>query len=140
MLISTAYAQASGGSLLDQSALVQFLPLVLIYLRLRGLTWNEIQTSLGLLRGRGFMREIFAGIVGYIAGLPLLVIANVMAPKPFARSTPAMAGCPFRTSGYPHARMPFAMIAPRPNLRARLLAHSVAGQGGLHDNGGRHHF
>ena len=31
MLISTAYAQAPGGSLLDQSALVQFLPLILIF-------------------------------------------------------------------------------------------------------------
>src|SRR6184192_2400868 len=32
MLISTAYAQAAGGGLFDQSALVQFLPLVLIFI------------------------------------------------------------------------------------------------------------
>src|SRR5437588_4258653 len=31
MLISTAYAQAPGGGLMDQSALIQFLPLVLIF-------------------------------------------------------------------------------------------------------------
>lgn len=31
MLISTAYAQGAGGGLMDQSALVQFLPLVLIF-------------------------------------------------------------------------------------------------------------
>jgi preprotein translocase subunit YajC len=31
MLISTAYAQVPGASLLDQSALIQFLPLVLIF-------------------------------------------------------------------------------------------------------------
>ena len=32
MLISTAYAQSPGGGLFDQSALVQFLPLVLIFI------------------------------------------------------------------------------------------------------------
>jgi len=32
MFISPAYAQAAGGGLLDQSALVQFLPLVLIFI------------------------------------------------------------------------------------------------------------
>jgi preprotein translocase subunit YajC len=31
MLISTAYAQAPGGSMFDQTAMVQFLPLVLIF-------------------------------------------------------------------------------------------------------------
>ncbi|MBV9825615.1 MAG: preprotein translocase subunit YajC [Alphaproteobacteria bacterium] len=31
MFISTAYAQSAGGGLLDQSALIQFLPLVLIF-------------------------------------------------------------------------------------------------------------
>jgi preprotein translocase subunit YajC len=31
MLISTAYAQAAGGGLFDQNALIQFLPLVLIF-------------------------------------------------------------------------------------------------------------
>ena len=31
MLISTAYAQAPGGSMFDQTAIVQFLPLVLIF-------------------------------------------------------------------------------------------------------------
>jgi preprotein translocase subunit YajC len=31
MLISTAYAQAPGAGLMDQSALVQFLPLILIF-------------------------------------------------------------------------------------------------------------
>ena len=31
MLISTAYAQASGTGLMDQSALIQFLPLILIF-------------------------------------------------------------------------------------------------------------
>jgi preprotein translocase subunit YajC len=31
MLISTAYAQVPGASLMDQSALIQFLPLVLIF-------------------------------------------------------------------------------------------------------------
>jgi len=31
MLVSTAYAQAPGGSMFDQTAIVQFLPLVLIF-------------------------------------------------------------------------------------------------------------
>ena len=43
--------------------------------RIRGANWKEYRMAIGWHRGRGFFREIGCGIVGYLAGLPLLVLA-----------------------------------------------------------------
>jgi membrane protease YdiL (CAAX protease family) len=45
--------------------------------RFRGSNWNDYRRAIGWQRGRGFFREIGAGIVGYIAGLPLLFVAGI---------------------------------------------------------------
>jgi membrane protease YdiL (CAAX protease family) len=45
--------------------------------RFCGSNWKDYRASIGWQRGRGFFREIGAGIVGYIAGLPLLFIASI---------------------------------------------------------------
>jgi membrane protease YdiL (CAAX protease family) len=41
----------------------------------RGSRWSNILKSLGWTRGRGFFREAGSGIVGYIAGLPLIAVS-----------------------------------------------------------------
>jgi membrane protease YdiL (CAAX protease family) len=46
--------------------------------RFRGLDWKNCRAAIGWQRGRGFFREIGAGIAGYIAGLPLLFVAAVI--------------------------------------------------------------
>jgi hypothetical protein len=38
------------------------------------LDWNDYRKAIGWHCGQGFFREVGAGILGYIAGLPLLMI------------------------------------------------------------------
>ncbi len=44
----------------------------------RGAKWNEYRTAIGWHRGKGIFREVGAGIVGYITGLPLMVGALII--------------------------------------------------------------
>jgi membrane protease YdiL (CAAX protease family) len=46
----------------------------LLWPRLRGQSASQWRAALGLHRGRGVLREMGAGIVGYLAGLPVLVL------------------------------------------------------------------
>lgn len=46
--------------------------LVLLWPMVRGVPLARARRDLGFHRGEGFIREIFAGFVGYLAGLPLL--------------------------------------------------------------------
>jgi membrane protease YdiL (CAAX protease family) len=48
--------------------LVPFWPL------LRGQSWANHKHALGWTRGKGFIREIFAGVVGYLALLPIFIV------------------------------------------------------------------
>ena len=55
-------------------------PVVLIALAwpyFRGSKWKNIRTALGWHRGQGFFREVASGILGYLAGLPLLAVAII---------------------------------------------------------------
>jgi membrane protease YdiL (CAAX protease family) len=63
-----------GSSLLALLAVI----IAIIWPRLRGSDWKNYRAALGWNRGQGFFREIGAGILGYIAGLPLLVVAVVL--------------------------------------------------------------
>jgi membrane protease YdiL (CAAX protease family) len=47
------------------------------WIRYRGVTWEQFVRQTGLHRGRGVVREMFAGIVGYISGLPLLIAGAI---------------------------------------------------------------
>jgi membrane protease YdiL (CAAX protease family) len=49
--------------------------IAMIWPRFRGSDWKNYRAALGWNRGQGFLREIGSGILGYIAGFPLLVIA-----------------------------------------------------------------
>jgi membrane protease YdiL (CAAX protease family) len=46
---------------------------------IRGQSFTYIRRAGALNAGKGFFREIFAGIVGYLAGLPLLVVGAILA-------------------------------------------------------------
>lgn len=45
---------------------------------LRRTTWRQLQQDLGWQRGRGIWREVGAGCVGYLAGLPILAAGLVI--------------------------------------------------------------
>jgi membrane protease YdiL (CAAX protease family) len=45
---------------------------------IRGLPWAMVRRQLGWTAGRGFWREVGAGIVGYCAALPLIVLGVVI--------------------------------------------------------------
>jgi membrane protease YdiL (CAAX protease family) len=55
--------------------IIASLPLALIWPRLRGLTGQEIRAGFGWHTGRGVLREMACGVLGYVAGVPLLVVA-----------------------------------------------------------------
>lgn len=61
-------------SLLGQWAIV----LVIAWPMVRGVDPKRMLGDLGLHRGKGIVREIGAGIVGYLAGLPMLILAFVL--------------------------------------------------------------
>jgi membrane protease YdiL (CAAX protease family) len=46
--------------------------------RFRGMDWTNYRAALGWSRGKGFLREMGSGILGYVAGLPLLAVAVVL--------------------------------------------------------------
>ena len=66
------------GGLWINFPLVLLLPLATVYLRLRGVRWADVLETLGLTRGRGFWREVGVGLIGYVAGLPVLVVGMVI--------------------------------------------------------------
>lgn len=47
-------------------------------LRRAGLSWEELCRTLGLHRGRGVFREIFAGLIGYLSILPVAGVGLVL--------------------------------------------------------------
>jgi membrane protease YdiL (CAAX protease family) len=51
--------------------------LAFCWLFMRGHKWHEIRSSLGLHKGAGLWREVGAGILGFLAGLPLLALAMI---------------------------------------------------------------
>jgi membrane protease YdiL (CAAX protease family) len=52
--------------------------IAILWPRLRGADWRSYRAAIGWRRGKGILREIGAGILGYIAGLPLLAGAAVL--------------------------------------------------------------
>lgn len=54
---------------------VVVLPLVvLLWPRVRGVTWPRLAAGLGWYRGEGVLREMAMGVVGYLAGVPVLAL------------------------------------------------------------------
>ncbi len=62
------------GSLLALLAVVT----AILWPRFSGSDWQNYRTAIGWHRGKGILREVGAGILGYIAGLPLMLGAGVL--------------------------------------------------------------
>lgn len=88
-LVSEAIAQGGGPDL--SMALVWLLPLLPLWALFRGVRGRAWRSALGWHTGSGALREVGAGVVGYLAGLPvalagilltalLLMIAQGMTP------------------------------------------------------------
>jgi membrane protease YdiL (CAAX protease family) len=62
----------------------------LFWPRFRGLSWAQWRQGLGWHTGRGWLREVGAGIVGYLTGLPILALGMVvtMVLAAFSRTAP----------------------------------------------------
>jgi membrane protease YdiL (CAAX protease family) len=63
----------AGAIMLAVSAVI----VAILWPRFRGSDWRNYREALGWHCGRGFFREVGAGILGYITGLPLLLVAAV---------------------------------------------------------------
>lgn len=72
------YALGARSSL--QWAWVQLIiiPVAIVWGLWRGAAWRDLQMGLGWHRGRGVIWEIPLGIVGYLAGLPVLIVGLVI--------------------------------------------------------------
>ncbi|MEL7472503.1 MAG: type II CAAX endopeptidase family protein [Planctomycetota bacterium] len=53
------------------------LPLVLLWPVFRGVPLSRAYPDLGLHRGAGVFKEILCGVAGYLAGMPLLIVAAI---------------------------------------------------------------
>lgn len=69
------------GGLAWNMPLILILPCVFFYVRWRGESWQNVFNAFGWHKGRGVIREIFAGVIGYIAGLPVLIAGFYLAVK-----------------------------------------------------------
>ncbi len=69
---------ATGGGLFDSWWYVPVLLLVLLAIVRSGTAWATLRQGLGLHTGRGLLREIGAGVVGYVTGLPLIALGFIV--------------------------------------------------------------
>ncbi|HTL30803.1 MAG TPA: type II CAAX endopeptidase family protein [Tepidisphaeraceae bacterium] len=67
-----------GESIAWSLLLTVLLPLAWIWPRVRGVPREEIWRALGWSRGRGVLKEIGCGILGYITGLPVIAIGMLL--------------------------------------------------------------
>lgn len=75
--------------------LAQWLLLALVFWPLvRGTPWREFRERIGWTTGKGLFREIGAGIFGYLAGVPLLVVAFIVTIIMVLWVIPAVKGGP----------------------------------------------
>lgn len=51
----------------------------MLWPRLRGMSWQILCGALGWYRAQGIVKEMFAGVIGYLAGLPIVAISAMLA-------------------------------------------------------------
>lgn len=61
---------------------------IVLWPRLRGATWAQWRTGLGWHAGRGVFREIGAGLFGYLAALPVLLVVILLIALAVKRVAP----------------------------------------------------
>ncbi len=71
--------EASGGALVFEEFLLWTLVGILAWPVIRRVEWPRFAAQVGLTRGEGITREVVCGLLGFVAGLPLLVIAAIAA-------------------------------------------------------------
>lgn len=76
-----ALKAAPEGTLVPITLVLQWLilPMVVFYPRLRGYPAWRVKRAIGWHRGEGFIREMAAGVAGYLACLPLYVVGAALA-------------------------------------------------------------
>lgn len=72
---------ASVAGLAIGEMMLWLVPLCLLWPRLRGLDWDDVKADLGLDTGAGMGTEIKAGFIGFMASLPLIVLAHWLGGK-----------------------------------------------------------
>jgi membrane protease YdiL (CAAX protease family) len=58
--------------------LLAIIPVAFFWPLVRGVPWTDLRHGLGWTAGRGWLREVGAGLLGYVAGLPLLAAGAVV--------------------------------------------------------------
>jgi membrane protease YdiL (CAAX protease family) len=107
------------------------LPVVWIWTTLRGTTIEERRQAFGWTRGRGFLREIGAGVGGYLAGLVLIAIGCLItlllvritgahASSPIVQE---LSGGPWRLAGLYAMACIFAPFMEETMFRGILFHH-----------------
>ena len=79
ILLSLAVARWSTGSLGAAWWCFAIVPVALLSIACRpGAVWSDVRAAIGWHRGRGFAREIGAGLFGYVAGMPVLAATFIV--------------------------------------------------------------
>ncbi len=68
--------ETSSVSIATKQVLIWTLPLCAIWPRLRGVSWTDAMSDLGLHKGSGVFREVAIGIGGACASIPIIGIVN----------------------------------------------------------------
>jgi membrane protease YdiL (CAAX protease family) len=67
-----------GDALQWEVALIVLLPIAYVWPRIRGVSHTETVQTLGWHTGRGVLREMASGIVGYLTGLPIIFVGLII--------------------------------------------------------------
>ncbi|MHC4975511.1 MAG: lysostaphin resistance A-like protein [Planctomycetota bacterium] len=68
------YLTTTTGDVWWSFVLVWLLPFVAIWPRMRGIPKDQWKLAIGWHSGKGIVREVLAGILGYLAGLPIVAV------------------------------------------------------------------
>lgn len=75
MIVGGELAGLAGGSVASSSVVILISLLAgLAYPVLRGVRWSDLRRELGLHWGEGFWREAGAGVIAYVASMPIMAI------------------------------------------------------------------
>jgi len=107
------------------------LPVIWIWVVLRGATPEERRQAFGWYRGRGFFREVGAGLVGYVSGLVVvalgvlvtLILVRLSGSRPSSPILQELSGGPWRLLGLYALACVFAPFMEETMFRGILFHH-----------------
>jgi membrane protease YdiL (CAAX protease family) len=71
--------EGTTGALAFHEVLTWALVVGLFWPRIRGVSWSDFFAGMGLNRGQGVLKEIGCGALGYLAGVPVMVVGIIAA-------------------------------------------------------------